>query len=463
MARSPKSTQSSPRSNRRLRVEGLEPRAMMAVTPVAPIDLGPIEYLQRADVDPSGADVWFEMESTMAGFLSVSADQPASGTVDFTLYDAAGEQLAASRDFLGTERLDYDAPNLGETYYLRVQGTATDVDLSLANRVRLSETPYTQVVTVYGTDADDTFSYRPEDVRQGVSGNWVSIEDIQYRFTRLTTTTTTSVLVTPFQVSFNGRGGYDTIVVAGTLDSEAAELWPGYGTVTGTYYSVNLTNTEGILLDGSGGTDTAVLYDAPTDDYFTAFANESTVLAAGCVNTVADYESVAAIARYGGTDTARFHGTAGADQFIGRSEMSRLNGYGYAYAAKYFDFVHAYGHGNAADAAVFYDTDGDDTFVAASDYAKMYGTGYFNRAMEFANVYGRSTGDGYDVAILHDTVNSDTLSASGLNASLASTTNRYEVTSFSLVTAISSHGGYDAKRIGLTYFDLLTIGPWHNA
>lgn len=95
-----------------------------------------------------------------------------------TFTDSLSDTAAAANPELdetvvGRQRIDFSATAVGATFYVRVSGTATNVDLRFANLVEQNA----NLVTVYGTQDDDTFDFTPGDTL-----HIVTIDDLQYRF-----------------------------------------------------------------------------------------------------------------------------------------------------------------------------------------------------------------------------------------------------------------------------------------
>ena len=125
-----------------------------SVQVVEPSDVGPVDFLEINGVNASTGDLWYLFRTSRAGYLTVDAtDQGTGETVALALYDAARTEppLVQSGLVDGFQRIDRQAAAAGETYYLKVSGTATDVDLRIANLVNRETT----ALTVNDTAGDD--------------------------------------------------------------------------------------------------------------------------------------------------------------------------------------------------------------------------------------------------------------------------------------------------------------------
>ena len=103
--------------------------------------------------------------STVAGFLTAEAAYAGTGSVSMAIYDGQGQPLASSTGSAGLARIDIPAA-AGEAFYVKVATTASAVDLSLANLV--SQVGGT--VAVFGTGADDAFTFDASGQRISISG-----------------------------------------------------------------------------------------------------------------------------------------------------------------------------------------------------------------------------------------------------------------------------------------------------
>ncbi len=101
-----------------------------------------------------------------------------TGNVTTTFTDSLSDAAAAANPELdetvvGRQRIDWTVLAAGEMFYVRVTGTASQVDLRFANLVEQNGS----LVTVYGTQNDDTFDFTP-----GGTSHIVTIDDLQYQF-----------------------------------------------------------------------------------------------------------------------------------------------------------------------------------------------------------------------------------------------------------------------------------------
>ena len=361
----------------------------VAVTEQQIQSLGPITFLEIPDLAPSAGDLWYQLETTLQGFLTVEAlfAGPANG-VELALYD---QDLNPLID--GNERVDWPS-EAGETYLLKLSGANPSVDLRLANLVRRAGSQ----VIVHGTDEADAFEFNAAVSRQ------VSVNGVRYDFSSEDVASAV----------FDGAGGVDTFTFHGAATAEWAKLWSDHGRFNGTDYTVTTDNIEFTTADGGGGSDVAQLYDSAGADALVAYSDRGTMTYEnGGAVQVDHFRYVHAYASGDGRiDTALLHdttadlGTSHATWLIGEEGASKMydTGRGFFNRAKGFDRVVALATGGD-DVAQLYDSAGANALVAHSDRAMMtYEDGGAVEADHFRYVHAYASDDGrIDTALLHDT------------------------------------------------------------
>ena len=361
----------------------------VAVTEQQIQSLGPITFLEIPDLAPSAGDLWYQLETTLQGFLTVEAlfAGPANG-VELALYD---QDLNPLID--GNERVDWPS-EAGETYLLKLSGANPSVDLRLANLVRRAGSQ----VIVHGTDEADAFEFNAAVSRQ------VSVNGVRYDFSSEDVASAV----------FDGAGGVDTFTFHGAATAEWAKLWSDHGRFNGTDYTVTTDNIEFTTADGGGGSDVAQLYDSAGADALVAYSDRGTMTYEnGGAVQVDHFRYVHAYASGDGRiDTALLHdttadlGTSHAAWLIGGEGASKMYDTGHRFfnRAKGFDRVVALATGGD-DVAQLYDSAGADALVAYSDRAMMaYEDGGAVQVDHFRYVHAYASGDGQtDTAFLHDT------------------------------------------------------------
>ena len=312
------------------------------------------------------------------------------------LYDQNREWLETSSLVFGHQRINHRAAAANETYYVRLTGASSDVDLRLANLVSQSGSG----VIVAGTDGDNRFEFSAASRR-------VIINTIEYDFENAEASS----------VAFDGGAGHDSAFLYGGLGDETAELYPDHGALTGADYSVSVTHVEEISASSGGGNDQAILHDGPGADTFTTDPTIASLVGPGVWLWAAGFRSVIADASPGGQDVARLHDSTGDDTFAAYPTYAVLtDGGSYSNRANDFRFVMAYADEDGTDTAMFLDSEGEDTFTATPTFGTMTGKwrpagapadrSYYNRAEEFDSYEGTSTAE-TDLAKLTDSPASD--------------------------------------------------------
>ncbi len=159
-------------------------------------DLGPVDFRDLPALDPSSQDLWYRLETTQAGFLTVQADYaPAGGAAALELYDQSGSLLDSSLAGSGQERVEHTAGGAGEVYFFKLGGPNNNVRVRICNLVDRTGT----TVTASGTTGNDEYQLR----RPGTNYH-VIVKEIVYEFTTAQMTA----------VNFEGEGGSDTYDLA---------------------------------------------------------------------------------------------------------------------------------------------------------------------------------------------------------------------------------------------------------
>ena len=355
--------------------------------------LGPIDFFTLDDLNLSTGDLWYRVQTTHQGLLTLEAAFSGSPeNVELTLYDEDRWELAASTLQNGRRRIDWET-EADRTYYFRLAGNVAGVDLRLANLVRFSLDG--SQITVYDTAGDDLFEAFAR------SSLTVAINGVRYH-----SRTATRVLARA------EAGGVD---VAKLYDSPGDDLFvatPVHAAVSGDGFSVVAESFEAVhAYATAGGLDVAKLFDSPGDDTFFADPGQGVLYGPGFYNRAKHFEAVHAYASAGGSDAAALYDSAGDDRFYADPIQGALYGTGYYNRAKYFDEVSAHAGQGGRDTADLYDSSGDDQFVATPASAALFGEAFHNRAVDFDGVHAYATAGGLDVAWLFDSPGDDSFVA----------------------------------------------------
>lgn len=444
-------------------------------------DLGTIGFRKVDNLVPAAGDSWYRMTSSQAGYFTAEATVAGGTTAaQLALYDANMAPLQTASVVAGRRRIDYQAPAAGVVYYLRVSGTSTDVDLVLANLVRLSST----ALTVSGTAESDTFVY-------DLASQTATINGLSYELKG-----------TYGQVVFDGGAEADSASILGTAGRETATLRPGSATVAGGK-TVTIANVAAISVTGNGGGDTASLIGSSSvPNRFYAWSDKVVLSGLGFSNQALGFRTTTATGIRGADDAAYFYGSPAADALVAGPNYAKMSATTYENVANNFRSVRAYGKSDGKDTAALSGStasndqltvvatstalstadysllaDGFDVVTAdgagGTDYAKfsdsalldtfevwaedallgraskarITATGYDVTATGFRQIVATSYNGGNDAALLHGTTGRDVFNATLQYDSLTTGSFRALLYSFERVDALGSTGGND-----LAYF-----------
>jgi len=179
-------------------------------------DLGTVDQQQLTGLSPSGDAVWYRFQASRDALLTITA-QAANQSATVGLYDSSLNLLSSSGDPTVDMRIDW-VSGANETFYLRLTGDSTDVDLTLTNLVGLSG----NMLTVAGTSGDDTF--------------WLSLASgVQLEINGVAYSYSTSQAVS---LSFDGGAGNDTATLVASAGDDTLVMRPETTTLSGQNYQI---------------------------------------------------------------------------------------------------------------------------------------------------------------------------------------------------------------------------------
>jgi len=275
------------------------------------------------------------------------------------------------------------------------------------------------LLNVYGTHGDDTFSFVP-DATVTLNGE---------------TRTYPTGFFTPIggnllTIVFHGRGGTDTanvdmrrtaITGGGVSLWGVADLYEDYARITKAsrltsllnafYYDITLSDVENVYLSAAAG-DRVNLYDSAGNDTFVStptYAYLSMPNSFFVVTGVAGAGErratgfVQAYSRYG-NDAAWFYDSAGNDAFYANAATGTayMAGGGFFNCAYGFEVAQAVATAGGSDTAYFYDGIYDDYFVGGAASSTLTGPGYAYRADGFDLILAQALAGGVDLATILD-------------------------------------------------------------
>ncbi len=371
------------------------------VQEVAPemADLGAIDFVRIEDLDLTSVRLFYKLETTHAGLLSVETLTSTSpdGAL-LKLYDQnplakAGLASLVQSSLDGeSQRIDWIV-SAGTTYYLAVYGTNSDFVVRMANLVE----PVGTTVTVHGTDDADAFQF-------AATGSYaVTINGVDYHFDDTQYETFT----------FAGGNGDDTALMTGSAGVEVARLYPDRGTFGEDGFLVTVSEVAAIAAHGGGGADSAFIYDSAGSDVFVSHRGYTKLSGDGFALETFDFMNNYGYAttRDGGVDVAYMEDTANSDRFkFDWPESGQFFGkmYGgglYYNRAKNFEqIVATMTDGN--NSVRLFDSEGDDTFYGQKNQSRFVGTG-FDVTVSGYDTLAVFASTGVDVARLEDSADDD--------------------------------------------------------
>lgn len=279
--------------------------------------IGVTTFKELEGLNPLSGDIWYRMETSQAGFLTIEATYgwAGGGDASLTLYDPNGNLLASSSTGSGLERIDHQAAGSGEVYYLKVEGDNGDVDIRLANLVNVAGVGGDEV-TISGTDGADVFVCTPSDTSFDCS-----INGLEYS---LTPPDSGSLYVTAKlgegndSFTFQGNGGKDAVRTSSTGAEVDGQIGAGL-------YFLQVESAEDITANGGGGDDVAVLRDSDGEDRFSAGPGWAEMSGPGSSQEVNNFSTIIGIASDDGQrDVAELEGQPGSKP----ARAERLEGHG---------------------------------------------------------------------------------------------------------------------------------------
>lgn len=417
------------------------PEPVLGRDEIRSICFGDSQFRQTSIPCLEDGDYLFRLDAHTTGFLTFDGlfERSDQSDATFTLYDWQMNELAVSEsDYPWAQaRLDWQA-KAGERFFLKVSGTATDVELRILNAVSIEGEYSDSLLRITSPTWDGDVNF--EIYWHGNTGRPWKHEISGQAATRRLSLDVAGVhydieMYTP-KVVIEGSGQNAlTVDVAnittGLLDRGdiIADLGDGSGTIScsgpifgitgeGDEIGFEVTIRDFREITVNGG-DVAKLRGTEGDDIFTARPGAATMeLRAGHVKDwlhaygneperlvrVNDFREVHAYSAPGQHDTAKFYDTPGNDRFVATPDYAKIRGREYFARAKGFRYTHAYAKAGGDDTAKMKDSSGQDVCIADSEYVRMKGDSYSNRAKFFEQVDIRARGGTGDLALLRDAV-----------------------------------------------------------
>ena len=428
-------------------------------------NLGEVDFLELIGLNLAGESLHFSFSTAHSGFLTaeVVAPKPPK-SARLRLFDTDPVQNPAatplvSSDLSGeNQRLDW-AAGQGETYYVEFYGENADFDFRIANLLH-HDAP-NGVVTVHGTDGNDTFEF------DAAASRDVTVNGVAYHFDDAQVES----------VAFDGSDGYDTVILDDSIGDDTLTAEAKHAVFSNSDQTPGFT----VTVDGfeelqayarSGGTDKAYLYDSDANDKFKSEPAENYAKMYGgrMYNRVKFYDVVEAFSS-GEKDLARLFDTAGNDVFEGQRDVSWLRTDVFDVGVHNFRNVIAYALENGNDEATLNDSVLKDEVYLKSHKSEIIdqetkGEIYNITARRFDIVHAdASQGEGYDKVKMWETPHDNIVEAADnwarFYAQKAELEMLYDVLAFEFVKVRASTAGNDTTNvIEPLGFDLLFEDGW---
>ena len=413
---------------------------------------GPVDFQLREHLSLAAGSLYYPAEAAHDGFLSLQVDVPLPPkSARLKLYGADPVQTPgitplaqSSLDEDGNQRIDWPTV-AGTVYYVEVYGGNVDFNLRIANL--LHHNASNSIVTVHGTDGNDTFHFNAAASRD------VTINGVRYHFDDAQVTA----------VTFNGGDGYDQVVLddsAGddTLTAEATHaVFSNAGQTAG--FTVTVDGFEELQAYArAGGNDTALLYDSDANDKFKSepAKNYAKMYGGRMYNRVKFYDVVEAFST-AGKDLARVFDTAGNDTFEGQKDASWMRTDVFDVGLHNFRQVIAYGNEGGRDEAFLKDSELKDEVHLKSHKSEIFdqptnGDTYKITARGFDTVHADGTqGAGYDKVKIWDSAHDNRVEAADYWAHVFAQKTElemiFDILAFEFVKVRASIGGNDTASV----------------
>jgi subtilisin family serine protease len=174
------------------------------------------------------------------------------------------------------------------------------------------------------------------------------------------------------QITIDGGGGSDSLVLVGGSAAESATLRPGSAELTAADGSrVVASAVENIQFVGNRA-DRAMLYDSAGNDTLTAGPTSAILQGNGFNNEARGVSQWMVFATAGGYDRATLKDSAGADQLDAGATYAWLRGPGYSIRAEGFDYLTVNATHGSGDFAHFIGTESNDVLGVWRNNRNLY-------------------------------------------------------------------------------------------
>ena len=408
---------------RRVAVEPLEERRLLAAESTFDFGDGTIGFAELLDLDLSGDPLTYSVTAEHGGILTMEATfDGADGDATLRMEDSDGNLLGEVTGSDGHLRIDHPETLSGTTYELQISGTNSSVDLRLCNLVSQSDNS----VEIYDTEGNDTFfftaatpfslttngvEYQFDDANSFIfhssSGeDVIEMEDSDGDDTLTASPTQITLASTvpdansytataenfSYAHGYARNGGTDSAEFVGSEQWNRVKVYPDQVRMMGAEYYQRAKFFESVCVDTLGGVDRVVTFGSDDTDALWAMNNDLRIdyaveLESGETPSfdTLDYDVTVVgaefvVARGSSEDWVQLHDTALNDVFIAKPhKVEMMNGPRaakgiergdlYRIVARGFRNVSAIAdQGGEEDVAKLYDTSTDGIDVWAAGY-----------------------------------------------------------------------------------------------
>ncbi len=286
---------------------------------------------------------WFRFAASKSGLLTVEGLQ-VQGVNKLELYSDRMQWVGTATTWGNNLRLDR-AALAGESFFLRVLGNTTQLDVRVTNLVSLGD----GLLSINGTDQGERIALSIGPAMD------LFINDVSYRFAGNDIT----------RVEIDGGAGSDQIQVYGSQGDDRFRLDVGSLRVTSSQITVAAKSFENVFAVGRGGFDVGIVTDSLGDDAFVDAGGRSRMYGTGFDHYLLEFERTRALSKFG-SDSAHLSDSAGVDRFIGQANTSTLRSIGRAIIVDQFTRVVVRADCGGLDTAELIGSAGDDQLRVSS-------------------------------------------------------------------------------------------------
>jgi subtilisin family serine protease len=344
---------------------------------VAAKDWGTIAQKSITGINVQG-ETWHQFTASRDGMITLQLqDANANANLQFEVYDSR-LRLIDTNTSGNSARIDFVGQQ-GESYFVRFQGKAANVEMQVTNLINLQG----KSLKLNGTNAADDIQVNLQDQIS------VSINGAEYQFDKIAVN----------RVTVDAGRGADQFRLIGSNQAETALVQGDRIAFNSNALKILAVNIETTILDGGGGADRVRIKGTADSDALVARTGFARISSSAYSTTLENFESVFAVST-GTGDTATLFDSKGRDRLVAKGDVVRQRSNEQFYAIRGFDSVSAFSSGGN-DKAFLFDTVGNDVFVGQASSASIRGDGYATEVNGFSKVSAISRKGGLDTADLY--------------------------------------------------------------